>query len=79
MLDDTYDKIFDQNFDDTLFQLTTRSEAPDFAIEDVNEELHHLYIYEGQDWGGRGELKQAEISGMILAYQAFLKRFGSDL
>jgi len=41
---------------------------------DIEGELHHLTIYEGQDWVGRGELKNNEIQGQIYAYIAFIDR-----
>jgi len=34
-----------------------------------------IFRYIGQDWAGRGEIKNAEIAGQIYAYQIFIKRF----
>lgn len=42
-------------------------------------ELHHLTVYEGQDWVGRGELKNSEIQGQIYAYIAFIGKMKEEL
>ncbi len=75
---DTEEKIFNQEYERTLGMLKQRSEAQGFDLETVKQELSYLEIYEGQDWTGRGELKHAEISAQILAYQVFIRRL-SDL
>ena len=66
---------FDENFDLTLARLQAESRKPAFNIATIEGELSALYLYEGQDWDGRGELKHAEIEGSILAYQVFLRRW----
>ncbi|MDC7244440.1 MAG: hypothetical protein PQJ47_00840 [Sphaerochaetaceae bacterium] len=58
-----------------LAQLEMRATLPSFSIEDIEGELHHLLIYQGQDWVGRGEIKNAEIQGHVYAYQVFIKRY----
>lgn len=68
------DEIYDTNYTLTLENLERRKELPGFSIDDIVGEMEALLIYEGQDWTGRGELKQAEIGGSLLAYQAFLLR-----
>ena len=68
-------QLFDDEYERTLEMLTQRSQAADFSLESVRQELSYLQVYEGQDWSGRGELKQTEIAAQILAYQIFLKRY----
>lgn len=68
-------KLFDDEYERTLEMLKQRSESAEFSLETVEQELSYLQIYEGQDWGGRGVLKQAEIAAQILAYQIFIKRY----
>jgi hypothetical protein len=58
-----------------LKHLHFRSEQKNFNIEDIKQELEHLLVYQGQDWVGRGEIKNAEIQGHVYAYQIFLKRW----
>ncbi|MDC7219327.1 MAG: hypothetical protein PQJ59_05265 [Spirochaetales bacterium] len=66
--------LYKKNYEDTLAHLEYQKERPDFDREDVAQALEALYIYEGQDWDGRGELKEAEISSSIAAYEAFLSQ-----
>jgi hypothetical protein len=79
MKTDAGQHVFDENFDRTLARLQAESHKPDFDLATVEGELSALYLYEGQDWVGRGELKHAEIEGSILAYQVFLRRRQEEL
>ena len=65
----------DTAYETMLDQLNIRSNFSNFSIEEFESELHHLLIYQGQDWVGRGEIKNAEIQGQIYAYQIFIKRY----
>ena len=69
------ERIREEEYERTFKRLTHRSELEGFSIDELKQELHHLQIYEGQDWAGRGEIKNAEISGQIYAYLIFLKRW----
>jgi len=73
--------VFDESYVMTLRQLVDRSRLEGFSIALLEDELDTLQKYEGLDWTGRGEVKNAEIRGQILAYQAFILRWknGSDL
>jgi hypothetical protein len=75
---DTEQKIFDDAYENTLAALQAAALQPDFTLQTVRNELAALYKYEGLDWTGRGDIKQAEISGSILAYQVFLKRSSTN-
>ncbi len=74
-MDTIEQEIFDQSYEDTLKRLEQLSRRPGFDIAEFEGELVHLMRYEGQDWTGRGEVKNSEISGQILAYQAFIFRW----
>lgn len=74
-MDDLFDKIVDSTFDAVLKTLDIRSKDEKFSIENTQKELESFYLYEGQDWGGRGDTKQAEIEGAIMAYQVFIDRY----
>ncbi len=65
----------DSEYDIMLNHLEIRKNLPSFSIEEIESELHHLLIYQGQDWVGRGEIKNAEIQGHVYAYQIFIKRY----
>jgi hypothetical protein len=67
--------ILDEEYDLTLRILKKRSEAKDFDINLIEQELKHIEIFEGQDWAGRGEIKNSEIRGQIYAYLAFIRRY----
>lgn len=67
--------ILDTEYELMLTHLEFRSEMENFSIEDVRMELEHLLVFQGQDWVGRGELKNAEIQGHVYAYEVFLKRW----
>jgi hypothetical protein len=66
--------VFQESFDNTLQFLQFRAEKDNLTLFDVEGELHHLTIYEGQDWGGRGEIKNSEIQGQVNAYIEFIQR-----
>ena len=74
----TEEIIFDDSYELTLAKLNSGAEKPDFQLDRVRNKLDALYKYEGLDWTGRGELKQAEISGAILAYQVFINELKGD-
>jgi hypothetical protein len=69
------DDVFDHHYDVTMKYLNEQSQKEDFSIDLVKAELVSLTKYEGLDWTGRGLIKEAEISGAILAYQAFIMRW----
>ncbi|MCF7940362.1 MAG: hypothetical protein K9M84_02010 [Spirochaetia bacterium] len=69
------DEVFDSQYEITMNRLKEQALAQDFTIEKLEGELQSLVKYEGLDWTGRGNLKAAEISGAILAYQAFIYRY----
>ena len=67
--------ILETEYHHMLEHLEMRAKGPGFLIEDIEQEFEHLLIYQGQDWVGRGEIKNAEIQGHVYAYQIFLKRW----
>lgn len=69
--------IFDDTYEIILAGLISELKEPQFSRELVQEELDSFYHLEGLNWAGRGDVKQAEIEGTILAYQAFLMRYDS--
>lgn len=72
---DLYEQITDDAFAGILLALRKRSETPTFSLENVKGELVSLYRYEGLGWAGRGDYKQAEIEGSILAFEVFLDEY----
>ncbi len=70
---------FHDGYNATLEFLENRKKFSTLKLDDLEGELHHLTIYEGQDWGGRGELKNSEIQGQIYAYLAVIDSMKKDL
>ncbi|HHT80441.1 MAG TPA: hypothetical protein GXZ69_04245 [Spirochaetales bacterium] len=66
------ERAFHDGYNNTLQFLENRANLTNLKLGDLEGELHHLTIYEGQDWGGRGELKNSEIQGQIYAYLAVI-------
>ena len=64
------EQAFHDGYDSTMQFLENRIRFSNLKVNDLEGELHHLTIYEGQDWVGRGELKNSEIQGQIYAYMA---------
>ncbi len=69
------EEVFDESYEITLKRLEDRSDQEGFDVSEFEGELEHLQRYEGQDWTGRGEIKNSEISAQVLAYQVFLYRW----
>ena len=66
------EEAFHNGYDTTMQFLENRIKLSNVKLNDLEGELHHLTIYEGQDWTGRGELKNSEIQGQIYAYMAVI-------
>lgn len=67
----------DAKYEEVLEQetrgLERRREAdPNLRPEDIEAQLRHLYIMEGADWVGRGELQDTVLAATIAAYERFV-------
>lgn len=52
---------------------------PAFSLSDAEGTLAHLYIQEGNDWGGRGPLQDAIISAEIAAHEHFIEAWKASI
>ncbi len=77
-MNDLFDSILDETFEAVLSTLEERARKADFELSLIERELSSLYDYDGLGWAGRGDVKQAEIEGSILAYQALILRYKSN-
>ncbi len=69
MIDEKYDQVFREE----LIALERRREHdPSFGERDAAGVLHNLYIMDGNNWDGRGEIQQASMSATIAAYEHFI-------
>jgi len=60
-------------FESTLLGLENhRKSDPGFTPAEAQGTLDHLYISEGNDWLGRGELGDLVLSATIAAYEHFI-------
>ncbi|MBI9094769.1 MAG: hypothetical protein JEY71_07795 [Sphaerochaeta sp.] len=66
------EQAFHDGYTTTMQFLENRIKIANLKVTDLEGELYHLTVYEGQDWGGRGELKNSEIQGQIYAYIAVI-------
>lgn len=69
-----YDEVFEQE----LRGLERRREAdPGCTVEDLEGLLEHLYIMDGADWLGRGEVQDIIMAATIAAYEHFIAEWRS--
>lgn len=71
---------YDSSYETTLANLVRRrAEDPDFSPEKARGILQHLYIQDGNDWGGRGELQDLQLQAMIAAHEAFIAAWEREI
>lgn len=72
--EDHEDAIYDVAFDKTYTDIVCKYENdPHYSIADLKEFLDSMYIYAGQDWEGRGEIKHIKNSATIAALEIALE------
>jgi hypothetical protein len=49
-----------------------RAAQSDCTIEDIEGTLKNLYIMDGADWGGRGDLQDTIMAATIAAHEHFI-------
>jgi len=66
-------------FEGTLRGLENRRKADKgFTAADAKSFLTHLYILEGNDWLGRGELGDIVASATVAAYEHFIEEWNAE-
>jgi hypothetical protein len=69
-----------ETFESCLKGLENRRRIdPGFAMSDARSALEHLYILEGNDWLGRGELGDIVTAATIAAYEHFVSEWQTEL
>jgi len=64
-----YNEIFEQE----LRGLERRRKSdPHCTVEDIERVLQNLYIMDGADWYGRGEVQDITMAATIAAYEHFI-------
>ena len=65
---------YQENYEKELRGLRRRLESdPSCSAKDLEGTLKNLYIMEGSDWLGRGELQSITLSATIAAYEAVIE------
>ena len=65
---------YDETFESVYHYLKMKQDDdPKVEIMHLERFLEDLYIYEGNDWLGRGELKDASIAATISACQVLIE------
>ncbi len=76
---DWKDRKFDEVYRSCLGSLHRQKETDgSFTLETARGVLEHLYVQEGNDWTGRGEVQDIQIEASIAAYERFLSDWASE-
>ena len=72
-LDDWQERKREDVYSSVLRGLERRRQAdPTFTIDDARSALEHLYVLDGNDWLGRGELGDIISAATLAAYEYFI-------
>ena len=67
---------YQETFDEETRGLYRRRQAdPACKVEDLEAILKALYIMDGVDWGGRGEVQDTVMAATIAAYEQFIAQW----
>jgi hypothetical protein len=70
------DSKYTETFEGELRGLARRRDAdPNCTVEDIEGILKNLYIMDGADWGGRGDLQDTIMAATIAAYEHFISQW----
>jgi hypothetical protein len=73
------DISYGETFEAEIRGLRRRREFdPACTIADLEGTLRHLYIMDGADWGGRGDLQDIVMAATIAAYEHFIARWKAE-
>ena len=76
---DWKDTKYDSVFESCLLGLERQREAdPSFTPDAARGVLAHLYVQDGNDWAGRGEIQDIQIRATIAAYEHFLSEWTAE-
>lgn len=74
-IDDKYRQVFEEE----LTGLKRRKDHdPSCTISDISGTLHHLYIMDGNDQGGRGPVQDTTMAATIAAYEHFIAEWKKE-
>ena len=70
-----YAEIFDQ---EVLGLVRRRKSDPFCTVKDIEGVLQHLYIMDGADWYGRGDVQDITMAATIAAYEHFIAQWKAE-
>ena len=74
------EKAFDENFERAYANLVHRKKNhKDFSLQEAEGVLKHLYVMEGNDQLGRGDLGDVVVHAQIAAHEAFIHEWKAEL
>jgi hypothetical protein len=70
-------------YDETYSEITVslqrhRAKDPSFTLDDARGVLKHLYVNDGNNWVGRGELQDIVVQATIDSYEHFISIWGAE-
>jgi hypothetical protein len=70
---------YDEIFEEELRGLQRRRESdPACGVNDIEGVLQHLYIMDGADWYGRGDVQDITMAATIAAYEHFIAQWRAE-
>ena len=70
-----YNEVFEQELVGIERRRNTDSGC---TVNDLEKVLEHLYIMDGADWIGRGEVQDIVMSATIAAYELFIAKWKAE-
>jgi hypothetical protein len=73
------DKKYTEVFEDELRFLQRRRDSDPFcSVKDIEGVLQHIYIMDGADWYGRGDVQDIAMAATIAAYEYFIAKWKAE-
>jgi hypothetical protein len=73
------DTLYTKTFDQEVRGLERRRKAdPACTVEDVSGTLRGLYVMDGADWLGRGEVQDITMAATIAAYEHIIAEWKAE-
>ena len=77
--EDWRETLYQKTFDEETRGLIRRKQAdPACTVDDIHGILKNLYILDGADQGGRGDVQDIVIAARIAAYECFITQWASE-
>lgn len=75
-IDEKFRQVFEE---ETRGLERRRSHDSSCTIADLEGVLKNLYIMDGNDWVGRGQVQDTTLSATIAAYERFIEQWKKDV